>query len=45
MDITVRQAEYEEIEPLRARYRHEANCQIVRDSILRRGLADPYVIL
>ena len=41
----MRQAEYEEIEPLRALYRQEADCQIVRDSILRRGLADAYVIL
>lgn len=33
-----------EIGPLRERYRREAGCQIVRDSILPRGLADPYVI-
>ena len=45
IDITVRQTEYEEIEPLRALYRQQSNCQIVRDSILRRGLADPYLIL
>ena len=45
IDIAVREAEYAEIEPLRALYRKEADCQIVRDSILRRGLADPYLIL
>jgi GNAT superfamily N-acetyltransferase len=42
--IKVRKTEFEEIEPLRALYRHEANCQIIRDSILRRGFADPYLI-
>ncbi len=45
IDIQVRKTEYEEIAPLRALYRDEANCQIVRDSILGRGLADPYLIL
>ena len=45
IDIQVRKTEFEEIAPLRALYRFEANCQIVRDSILRRGFADPYLIL
>ncbi|MCI0828454.1 MAG: GNAT family N-acetyltransferase [Chloroflexi bacterium] len=45
MDIQVRKTEFEEIAPLRALYRHEAHCQIIRDSILGRGLADPYLIL
>jgi RimJ/RimL family protein N-acetyltransferase len=44
MDIKVRRAEYKEIEPLRELYRQEANCQIMCDSILRRGMADPYLI-
>ena len=45
IDIQVQKTEFEEIALLRALYRHEANCQIVRDSILGRGLADPYLIL
>jgi GNAT superfamily N-acetyltransferase len=45
VDIDVRKTEFSEIEPLRWLYRQEANCQIVRDSILSRGLADPYLIL
>ena len=45
IDIQVRKTEFEEIAPLRALYRHEAYCQIIRDSILGRGLADPYLFL
>lgn len=45
MEIQVRQAAYQEIEALRELYRQEANCQIIHDSILRRGMADPYLIL
>lgn len=30
---------------MREQYRREANCQIVHDSILGRGLADPYLVL
>ena len=45
MKIEVWRSEYKEIEALRERYRQEANCQIVHDSILRRELADPYLIL
>ena len=33
---------FADIEPLRKAYRAEADCQIVHDSILRRGLADAY---
>ena len=40
----VRSASYADIAPLRELLREEAGCQIVRDSILRRGLADPYAI-
>lgn len=43
--LVVRRADYAEIEPLRAHYRAQARCQIVRDSILPRRLADAYVIL
>lgn len=45
MDIQIRRAEYQDIEPLRELYRQEANCQIVHDATLRRGLADAYLIL
>ena len=45
MNIEVRPTGFEEIESLRGLYRQEANCQIIKDSILRRGLADPYLIL
>lgn len=45
MDIEVRCAEYADVEALRELYRHEAHCQIVHDSALSRGIADPYVIL
>lgn len=44
MDIRVERAEYRDIEARRELYRQEANCQIIHDSILRRGMADPYLI-
>jgi hypothetical protein len=44
MNIQVRRAEYTDVEGLRELYRQEANCQVIHDSILRRGLADPYLI-
>ena len=44
MQIQVRRAEYRDVEALRDLYRQEANCQIIRDSFLPRGLADPYLI-
>lgn len=45
MDIQVRPVEYQEVEALRELYRYEARCQIRYDSMLSRGLADPYLIL
>lgn len=44
MSISVLPVAYPEVEPFRELYRQEANCQIIHDSILRRGLADPYLI-
>ena len=45
MNIQAHRTEYNDVEALRELYRQEANCQIIHDSALRRGLADPYVIL
>jgi GNAT superfamily N-acetyltransferase len=45
MKIQVRRTEYQEVEAMRELYRQEANCQIIHDSFLSRGLADPYLIL
>lgn len=45
MTIEVRRASFEEVRALRERHRREAACQIVHDSALPRGLADPYLIL
>lgn len=45
MKVEVRRASLEEVRALRERHRREADCQIVHDSALPRGLADPYVIL
>lgn len=45
MKIQVRRAEYEDVEALRGLYRREANCQIIHDSALARGLADPHLIM
>lgn len=44
-EIHARAADLVEIADLRERYRSEAGCQIVRDSILPRGLAAPYVVV
>lgn len=44
MKIDVQRVEFATIAPLRELFRHEARCQIVKDSILGRGLADPYEI-
>jgi GNAT superfamily N-acetyltransferase len=43
--VEVQQVDYEAIASMRSLYRNEADCQIVRDSILARGLANPYLIL
>ena len=45
MNIDVRRSEYSEVEAMRGLYRHDANCQIIHDSALSRGIADPYLIL
>ena len=44
MDIQVRPAVYRDVESMRELYRQEANCQIVHDSFIARGLSDPYLI-
>lgn len=45
MTIEVRKVEFPQIEPMRELYRGDARCQIIHDSILGRGWADPYLIL
>jgi GNAT superfamily N-acetyltransferase len=45
MNIQAHRAEYQDVEGLRGLYRQELNCQIIRDSFLSHGLADPYLIL
>ena len=45
VDVEVRRGEYKDVEALRELYRAEARCQIWADSSLRRGYADPYLIL
>lgn len=45
MPLHVREAGLAEIELLRDAHRREAECQIVRYSILPRGLADPFLVL
>jgi GNAT superfamily N-acetyltransferase len=45
MELQVHRVEYQEVEALRDLYRAEAHCQIRYDSLLSRGLADPYLIL
>lgn len=45
MQIDVRRAEYRDVEAMRELYRQEQNCQIIHDSILARGMADPYLVL
>ena len=45
MDVTVEPCAFSRIAHLRAAYRAEAQCQIVRDSILGRGMADPFAVL
>jgi GNAT superfamily N-acetyltransferase len=45
MRVDVHSTTYRDVEALRALYRAELDCQIIRDSFLSRGLADPYLIL
>lgn len=44
MDIEVTRAELDQVLPLKDRYREEAGCQVVRDSLLWRGLAEPWLV-
>ncbi len=44
MEIEVLRADYRDVAAMREAYRAEARCQIVHDSALSRGIADPYVI-
>ena len=44
-DGDMRAGAAQEVEAMRDLYRQEANCQIICDSLLRRGLADPYLIV
>lgn len=43
--VEARSVGLEEVVSLRERYRDGAGYQIVRDSILPRGLADPYILI
>lgn len=45
MNIRAHRAEFREVEGMKELFRHEAHCQIIHDSFLSRGLADPYLIL
>ena len=45
MRIEIRPVEFAEVESLRELYRSEAKCQIIHDSALARGMADPYLIM
>lgn len=45
MNIQILPSEFKDVQPMRDLYREQANCQIVRDSLLGRGLAEPYLIL
>ncbi len=44
MEIEVTRAELDQVLPLKDRYRDEAGCQVVRDSLLWRGLAEPWLV-
>jgi len=45
LSIEVERVGFRDVESLRNLYRHEAHCQVIRDSALSRGFADPYLIL
>ncbi|MBI1930863.1 GNAT family N-acetyltransferase [Candidatus Poribacteria bacterium] len=45
MNIQVCRVEYQDVEAMRELYRQEVNCQIIHDSFLSRGLAEPYLIV
>lgn len=42
--IHIRAATADEVWPLKLEYREQAACQIVSDTLLRRGAVDPYII-
>lgn len=44
MGIEVTRVELDEVLPLKERFRLEAGCQVVRDSLLWRGLAEPWLV-
>lgn len=44
MDIQIRQTDFEGIQTLQELHRQEANCQIIHDTSVYRGFADPYLI-
>lgn len=44
LSITVDRVSFPDIEVYHEEYRRAATCQIIRDSILPRGLADPYIL-
>jgi GNAT superfamily N-acetyltransferase len=45
MKIEVQRAEYRDVEQMRDLYRREADCQLIHDSALGRGLADAWICL
>lgn len=45
MHIKVYRSAYRDVESMHALYRQEMDCQIIHDSFLARGLADPYSIM
>jgi GNAT superfamily N-acetyltransferase len=45
MDIQIRHATYPDVQEMRELYREELNCQIIHDSAISRGMAEPYLIL
>jgi GNAT superfamily N-acetyltransferase len=42
--IEAQKVGYEDVRTLRELYRAEANCQLIRDSLLPRGFADPFLL-
>lgn len=44
MKVQVQRVDFKAVEAMRDLYRQEAACQIICDSLIRRGLADPYLI-
>jgi GNAT superfamily N-acetyltransferase len=44
MDVRVTPDTHEEVAGMREAFRREANCQIIADSAIRRGIADAYLV-